>query len=187
MDYYLDIRLRPDPEFSPAQLMNALFAKLHRALAGLPEMAIGISFPDVQPARPALGERLRLHGSAAGLRQLLAQPWLMGMSDHVRSGDITGVPNGVEYRSVRRVQVKSSAERLRRRLMHRHNLTAEEARQRIPDSVEHSLALPFVSLRSQSTEQTFRLFIQHGPLQKTSQNGVFSAYGLADGATIPWF
>jgi CRISPR-associated endonuclease Csy4 len=187
MDHYLDIGLRPDPEFSPAQLMNALFAKLHRALAGLPNPAIGVSFPDVQPARPALGERLRLHGSATGLQQLLAQPWLTGMSDHVQLGDVAAVPDGVRYRSVRRIQAKSSAERLRRRLMQRHSLTAEEARQRIPDSVERSLALPFISLRSQSTEQAFRLFIQHGPLQKSPQNGTFNAYGLGNGATIPWF
>ncbi|MEB0077986.1 type I-F CRISPR-associated endoribonuclease Cas6/Csy4 [Pseudomonas sp. CCI3.2] len=187
MDHYLDIGLRPDPEFSPAQLMNALFGKLHRALAGLPSPAIGISFPDVQPARPALGDRMRLHGSAAGLHQLLAQPWLTGLSSHVQLGDVTGVPDEVQYRNVCRIQVKSSAERLRRRLMRRHSLTADEAQQRIPDSVESCLTLPFISLRSQSTEQAFRLFIHHGPLQKKPRNGTFNAYGLGHGATIPWF
>lgn len=30
MDHYLDIRLRPDPEFPPAQLMSVLFGKLHQ-------------------------------------------------------------------------------------------------------------------------------------------------------------
>ncbi|MDY7563312.1 type I-F CRISPR-associated endoribonuclease Cas6/Csy4 [Pseudomonas sp. 10B1] len=187
MDHYLDIGLRPDPEFSPTHLMNALYAKLHRALVGFQNPAIGISFPDVQPARPALGERLRLHGSAACLQQLLAQPWLTGMSDHVQLGDVTDVPDEVQYRNVCRIQVKSSAERLRRRLMRRHGLTAEDARQRIPDNVERSLTLPFISLRSQSTDQAFRLFIQHGPLQKNPINGTFNAYGLGNGATIPWF
>jgi CRISPR-associated endonuclease Csy4 len=32
--HYLDIQVQPDPEFPAAHLMNALFAKLHRALVG---------------------------------------------------------------------------------------------------------------------------------------------------------
>ncbi|HUH57875.1 MAG TPA: type I-F CRISPR-associated endoribonuclease Cas6/Csy4, partial [Pseudomonadales bacterium] len=32
MEYYLDIHLLPDPEFSEQELMNALFAKFHRAM-----------------------------------------------------------------------------------------------------------------------------------------------------------
>jgi CRISPR-associated endonuclease Csy4 len=100
---------------------------------------------------------------------------------------VTVVPESVQYRSVSRLQVKSNAERLRRRLMQRHSLTAEEARQRIPDTVERSLNLPFISLRSQSTGQSFRLFIQHGPLRQTAEAGDFNAYGLSSGATIPWF
>lgn len=32
MDHYLDIRVLPDPEFSAQTLLEALFAKLHRAL-----------------------------------------------------------------------------------------------------------------------------------------------------------
>jgi len=187
MDHYLDIRLRPDPEFSAAQLMNALCAKLHRALVLLQNEVIGISFPAVQPQCPALGDCLRLHGSVAALRDLLAQPWLSGVRDHVQLGEVTAVPASVQYRSVSRVQVKSNVERLRRRLIHRHNLTADEAAQRIPDAAERSLDLPFISLRSQSTAQSFRLFIQHGPLQASPEPGVFNTYGLGSGATIPWF
>lgn len=187
MDHYLDIRLRPDPEFSAAHLMTALFAKLHRALVAMQNSSIGISFPDVQPERPMLGERLRLHGSAAALRDLMAQAWLSGMHDHAQVSEVHAVPATVQYRTVHRVQTKSNAERLRRRLMKRHNLTAEEAQQRIPDSTERSLNLPFLNLHSRSTEQSFRLFIQHGPLQEKSEEGAFNAYGLGNGATIPWF
>ncbi len=40
MNHYLDLHLLPDPEFSAAQLMSALFAKLHRALVAQPALMI---------------------------------------------------------------------------------------------------------------------------------------------------
>lgn len=45
MDYFLDIRVLPDPEFSEEMLMAALFAKLHRALGARGKGDIGVSFP----------------------------------------------------------------------------------------------------------------------------------------------
>ncbi|UYM59389.1 type I-F CRISPR-associated endoribonuclease Cas6/Csy4 [Pseudomonas aeruginosa] len=45
----------------------------------------------------------------------------------------------------------------------------------------------FVTLRSQSTGQHFRLFIRHGPLQVTAEEGGFTCYGLSKGGFVPWF
>lgn len=187
MDHYLDIRLRPDPEFPAMHLMGALFAKLHRALVALPGENIGISFPDVDEQRPWLGERLRLHGSASALDRLMTQPWLNGMRDHLQLGDCQPVPAHAQHRQVRRVQAKSNPERLRRRQIRRHGLGEEEARQRIPDQCARTLDLPYLQTASQSTGQRFRLFIQHGPLRPEPIAGAFNRYGLGDGATIPWF
>lgn len=187
MDHYLDIRLRSDPEFPATQLMSALFAKLHRALVTLPGEEIGISFPDVNEKRSGLGARLRLHGNAAALDTLMAHPWLPGMRDHLHLGELLPIPMQVQYRHVSRVQAKSNPERLRRRQVRRHGLSEEEARQRIPDSAARTLELPFVSLRSQSTGQSFHLFIRHGPLQAKPTEGNFSRYGLSNAATVPWF
>ncbi|MGG2681140.1 type I-F CRISPR-associated endoribonuclease Cas6/Csy4 [Pseudomonas aeruginosa] len=97
------------------------------------------------------------------------------------------MPHPTPYRQVSRVQVKSNPERLRRRLMRRHDLSEEEARKRIPDTVARALDLPFVTLRSQSTGQHFRLFIRHGPLQATAEEGGFTCYGLSKGGFVPWF
>ncbi|MBV6247217.1 type I-F CRISPR-associated endoribonuclease Cas6/Csy4, partial [Pseudomonas aeruginosa] len=55
MDHYLDIRLRPDPEFPPAQLMSVLFGKLHQALVAQGGDRIGVSFPDLDESRSRLG------------------------------------------------------------------------------------------------------------------------------------
>ena len=186
MDHYLDITLRPDPEFVPAHLMNALFAKLHRALVSARCEDVGISFPQVHGK--GLGLVLRLHGQQARLSDLMAKPWLAGMRDHVDVHTVQAVPaTGVGYRVVSRVQAKSSPARERRRLMRRQGLDTDQARQRIPDSSAECLSLPYVQLNSCSTAQQFKLFIQHGPLRSTSTPGSFSAYGLSPQATVPWF
>lgn len=186
MDHYVDLRLLANPEIAQPHLMNALFGKLHRALAERAGRAIGISFPHVGPQQ--LGGLLRLHGTVRGLDTLLAQPWLGGVADHVEPGGLLRVPAQTQHRCVRRVQVQSSAARLRRRLMRRHGCTEAETRQRIGDAVEQRLDLPYVSVQSASTGQAFRLFIEHGLVTDRAVVGAFSAYGLSHAATtIPWF
>lgn len=187
MDHYFDIRLRPDPEFPAPQLMNALLSKLHRALVRHGAGLIGISFPAVNAQAPHLGDRLRLHGGVMALQALQGSDWLSGMRDHVNCDPLSLIPAEAQHRVVRRVQAHSSPERMRRRLMQRLQLSAEQAAQRIPDSSAQLLRLPFAQLRSASTGQTFRLFIEHGPLRSSAMPGEFSAYGLSQTATVPWF
>lgn len=187
MDHYIDLKLLPDPEFPATQLMNALFAKLHRGLVELGCDDIGISFPDNTHGTHGFGQRLRVHGAAAALDRLLARNWLSGMRDHVQLTELAAVPAGVKHRGLRRVQVDSSPERLRRRAIKRHGLTEEQVRQRIPDHAGKTTDLPFIDLRSQSSGQRFRLFIALGPIQDNAQTGTFNAYGLSREATVPWF
>jgi CRISPR-associated endonuclease Csy4 len=187
MNHYFDIRLRPDPEFGPEQLMSALFSKLHRVLVESNSRDIGASFPEVDPKRPRLGSHLRLHGEAPALQRLMVTNWLIGMRDHIHLGEIQAIPSKVSYRAVLRVQPKSSAERIRRRQMRRHGFSEAEVHERIPNSVETRLTLPFVLIQSRSTKQTFRLFIEHSASKDVAQPGVFNCYGLSSGATIPWF
>jgi CRISPR-associated endonuclease Csy4 len=187
MDHYVDIDLRPDPEFPSHQLLAALYAKLHRSLAENHCSAIGVSFPGFDLKAPHLGARLRLHGKLDALSTLLASDWLTGMRDHVTLTLPAPVPTDAQHRRVARVQVKSSPERLRRRLMRRQNLDEQEARQRIPDESARFALLPFIQLRSTSTGQSFRLFIEHGPIEPSAVTGEFNAYGLSQRATVPWF
>ena len=187
MDHYLDIVVRPAPELAAHQAMSALYARLHRALAGPGSRAIGVSFPDFGTRPPTLGSRLRLHGALPALAHFGAPDWLAGVRDHVDLGAVLPVPPGAGHRNVRRVQAKSSPDRMRRRLMRRHDIDAEEAGRRIPDSAAESLGLPFVQLVSASTGHPFRLFIDHRPIQPAATPGGFNAYGLSQEATVPWF
>lgn len=184
MDYYIDIKVLPDQEFSPSLLMDALFAKLHRALAGVGNGEIGVSFPQAQKT---LADKLRLHGSSSALRRLMGINWLKGLTDYTSVTAITPTPDKCQYRVVERVQAKSSVERLYRRSVKKGWLTGEEADTRMRASKEQHLKHPYVQLKSHSSGQSFRLFIQQGKLLGSPQAGNFSNYGLSGDATIPWF
>lgn len=189
MDHYIDLRLRPDPDFPPPMLMSALYGRLHRALFDQDTNDIGVSFPDhktgVRARTP--GDRLRLHGQHQSLTQLMAQPWLAGMRELVETGDILPVPDGVLHRVVRRRQFKTGNDSQVKRYARRHAIDLEEARARFARSNEPRITLPFVSLNSRSSQQRFALFIEHGEPQPTPVGGSFNHYGLSQGATIPWF
>lgn len=186
MDHYLDINLKPDPEFPSHQLMDALFAKLHRELVHTQADDIGLSFPLAGSIREGLGTRMRLHGTDARLREMVDRPWRVGMGDFLSLQSVSPVPTGSEPLAVRRVQAKSNPERLRRRQMKRKGWTMEQARAAIPESAAESLLLPFLTVRSASSGRHFRLFIKQ--VETTSENtGTFNAYGLSATATLPTF
>ncbi|MDF0730247.1 type I-F CRISPR-associated endoribonuclease Cas6/Csy4 [Pseudomonas entomophila] len=187
MDRYLELTLLPDPEFPQPMLMNALLVKLHRALHDVRRDDIGISFPDFRQTPRTLGARLRIHGSQGALLALQARNWLSGMRDHVQLVGPEVVPTCARYRCVSRVQVDSSPERLRRRLIKRHGISEEEARLRIAGNVGKQCELPFAQVRSHTTGQVYRLFIRHGPLMDEARAGTFGGYGLSNAATVPWF
>lgn len=188
MEHYQDIKILPDPEFPVNVLMNALFSKLHRALVRLGSNEIGVSFPKVNNDKPTLGNVLRLHGSADALQGLQQENWLVGMRDHTDLSEIAPVPEHARYCRVKRVQAKSSADRLRRRYCKRHEgVTLQDAETLIPNSVEEHLNLPYLQLISESTKQRFRLFIEHETDLSNRIVGEFNTYGLSRNATVPWF
>lgn len=186
MKNYADFYLLPDPEFPLSILMNVLFAKLHRVLVEIDSHELGVSFPRVQGEKPFLGDCLRVHGSVMNLERLMALNWLTGMHDHLQTEPIKLVPEHSLHCRVKRVQPKSNVDRLRRRYMKRHGVS-EEAARLIPDTVEKRVRLPFLHIKSQSTEQHFCLFIDHLTPQEQAVSGEFNSYGLSLTATVPWF
>ncbi|WP_168015100.1 type I-F CRISPR-associated endoribonuclease Cas6/Csy4 [Halomonas salinarum] len=189
MDHYIDLRLRPDPDFLPPMLMGALYGRLHRALFDLDANDIGVSFPDhktgVRARTP--GDRLRLHGKHQSLTQFIAQPWLAGMRELVETGEILPVPDNALHCVVRRRQFKTGNDSQVKRYARRHAIDLEEAQARFARTNEPRIPLPFVSLSSRSSKQRFALFIEHGEPQPTPISGHFNHYGLSTEATVPWF
>lgn len=187
MNHYFEIRIRPDPEFSETMLLGALVGKLHRGLVAIEASDVGISFPEHSTHPRSLGGLLRVHGERSRLEALNASDWFVGMRDHVTTTEILPTPPQAQHRVVKRRQYKTSAERLRRRRMRRHQQNYEEAQRCIPDSVERRVETPFVMVRSRSTGETFCLFVEHGDLCSSPVPGAFNAYGLSKVATVPWF
>jgi CRISPR-associated endonuclease Csy4 len=185
--HYVDLKVVPDPESGPTQLLGALYDNLHLALVQQRRDTIGISFPDYSLSPRTLGTTLRLHGSQADLQQLMATDWLKGMRDHVRTKEIAASPTDAPHRTVQRKQFKTSAERLRRRRMRRKGETMQQAKDAIPTSVERRPDLPYIHLHSRSTRQPFCLFIVLGPLQPEATAGPFNSHGLGGPTTVPWF
>lgn len=187
MDYYLELRLQPNPEITTSHLLHAVYGKLHLALVAGNHSDIGISFPRCGDSSPLLGDTLRLHGSQATLIRFVSAPWLSNLTDYIDISSIREIPSGVRYRAVRRIQVKSSPERLRRRYVRRHGVSSDEAVTLIPDTVAKLTDLPFIRVQSRSTRTHFRLFLHHGEILENPVPGQFNAYGIGTGATVPWF
>lgn len=189
MDHYLDIRLRPDPDFPGSMLMGALYGKLHRALFDLEANDIGVSFPDhktgVRARTP--GNRLRVHGERARLDHLMTMPWLRGISELVECSEISAVPSKVEYRTVRRRQFNTGSPSRAKRYAKRHDIGIDEAQRLMAKPAERQIVLPFVKISSRSSGQHFALFIEHGKTQSQPAPGSFNHYGLSSSATVPWF
>ncbi|MEZ8147728.1 type I-F CRISPR-associated endoribonuclease Cas6/Csy4 [Enterovibrio norvegicus] len=184
MDSYIDIVVLPDAEITSPALMNNLFAKLHRALVELASGDVAVSFPKYGKM---LGNILRLHGTRDALDRLMVQPWLKGLRDYTSVSDISPVPDNVQgYRSTFRVQQKSP-QNIRKRAISKGWLSEEEALHKIPDSKQKRLSLPFIQIKSQSTNQEVRLFVERGELLDKPETGHFSSYGFSRTATTPWF
>lgn len=185
MDYYLDIIVKPGLEYSDNTIMNHLYASLHKTLFDYGNKKIGCSFPQV--ANLGLGSCLRLHGSQTALEDLMAVKWLKKFEDYVQLKPLAKVPEKVAYRVVRRVQVKSSPERLLRRSIKKGKLSLEEAEQRLQSMHAKTTKLPYLRVKSTSTGQYFRLFVIHDEIMQKPAEGEFNHYGFSQTATIPWF
>ncbi|MFD2258149.1 type I-F CRISPR-associated endoribonuclease Cas6/Csy4 [Luteolibacter algae] len=193
MTHYQDITLAPDAETCANHLLSSVHSRLHIALAELESDNIGISFPgySYKPERKrkelnTLGTALRLHGTAQALDHLMATEWLAHLREQVAMALPRPVPPGAGNLKVRRIQIRSSPARIRRRQMKRHGLTEAEALAIYPDGDGKTTDLPFLRLRSHSTANTFLLFINQSPTVENSL-GKFNAYGLSDNATVPSF
>lgn len=187
MDYYLDIEILPDAEFSHNTILNILGLKLHQFLVERKELEIGVSFPNYSLKPRTLGNRLRLHGNQQSLEQVLKSDWLSLLRDHIKLSSVAQRPLDCGYVDVRRVQAKSSTYRLAKRYARRHAVSLEEALELYKDKKDEKLNYPFLSLVSKTTGQRFNLFIKQSAPHKEFKEGEFNRYGISKTASLPWF
>jgi len=188
MNCYFEIQILNNPEISSNVVMGLAFQKLHVALAQQGDGNIGVSFPDIKGSnKKTLGSIIRVCGTQKDLERLLQSQWKNNLQDYLSVTDIRHVPTQTKFCIVKRVQVKSSIERIRRRCIRKGWLTEEQALLKFSSKTEEKLDLPFLHMKSLSTGQPFRLFIEHSKELDQPVSGKFSAYGLSTTATVPWF
>lgn len=193
MKYYMDIKILPNSEVSLGFLWQKVYQQMHIALVEIKDehdcVKVGFSFPKYRDNSFPLGDILRVFAiSKDELETLNVRKWLSGLEEYVFLDETKDVPIDIkEYAQFKRKQVKSSAERLARRQAKRKNLVFEEVLKNYEMMKEETTKLPFIRMKSSSTNQEMPLFIDK-KMSPKEDSGLFNTYGLSKTiATIPWF
>jgi len=191
MKYFIDIKLLSDTDISLGFIWQKVYALMHLALVehknseGL--CNIGFAFPHYKEIFP-LGDTLRLFASKQKELELLKiDEELKHYSDYVKISEIKEVPTDIKgYVTFSRKQFKSNPIRLARRYAKRHNITLEESLNIYSNMDVKETKLPFVMMKSNSSDQQMKLFIEKN-IRDEEEKGLFNAYGLSKTSTVPYF
>jgi len=184
MKHYTDILVNSGEMLSQSQLMNLLYNKFHMALVKLKSDQIGVSFPQCQ-LKP--GHIFRVHGDRDLLIKLHDSNWIGDSANKFQVEDIKQIPSIVKYRTISRVRTNMSKSKLARLKRRKSIHGIDEEKSYKAKMYSRGLINPYFDLKSGSTGQCFRLFIQLGELNDKSIGGTFDSYGLSKTGTVPWF
>jgi len=183
MDYYIDIKIKPDAEMRENLLLNKVYSKLHKALFTLNSSKIGVSFPRYHVM---LGDVIRIHGTKEKIIELQAINWLGALSAYCELSDILAIPNQVSYRTISRKQSNMTEAKLRR-LIKRGSVSEDNTKKYKAKMYSLGLDNPYLELESNSNGHKHRRYLQFGEIINTPVVDVFDTFGLSKTATIPWF
>ena len=199
MKYYQEITLIDQAEISSYFIWSKLYTQLHIALAESKDSKnktnIGVSFPQYifeekiedKKAKINMGKKLRLFTQdEADLKKLDLKKWLDRLTDYVHITSIREVPENINsYAIYKRKQVKTNATRLARHRVKRGDIGFDEALARYSNVVT-TTDLPFVQMKSLTSDQVFKLFIEKKNAEQ-SESQIFSTYGLSSESSVPEF
>jgi len=192
MKYYMDINLLPTIEVNLGFLWKKVYQQVHLALVEQKndkgEVDFALSFPKYNDKVFPLGDTLRIFSiSKDDFTALNLDKWLNNLSDYCLLSKLNETPTGInEYAIFKRKQFKSNKERLARRRAKRKSISYEEALAHYDDFSEASTKLPFINIKSLSSDNEIKVFI----LQENLINevkGSFNTFGLSKTATVPLF
>ncbi|MEA2091526.1 MAG: type I-F CRISPR-associated endoribonuclease Cas6/Csy4 [Campylobacterota bacterium] len=189
MKYYIDIKLLPEVDISLGFLWKKVYQQIHLALVEAKDEAIALSFPGYGDKIFPLGDRLRVFAqNIDDLEALSLDKWLNRLQDYCFVSKIKETPKVDKYVSFTRKQVKYHDDVLKRATHQakRRDISIEEALKHFEGYKEKKNNLPFIQVKSLSSEQELKLFIEKKELNE-EMLGVFNTFGLSKTATIPWF
>lgn len=192
--YYQEVTLIEQPEIALGFIWQKLYMQLHLALADIRTKKgvtnIGVSFPEYQSAKFPLGTKLRVFGvSKEILADLNLRGWLSQLTDYVHVTAPREIPSRLvkSYAIFSRKEVKSNPARLaRRRVKRDSSMTYEEAFRRASLVVKES-NLPYVNIKSLTSNHDFKLFIDKKKLEQFDGPLEFTTYGLSNESAVPMF
>lgn len=189
MQFYQEITFIVQEDISLNFIRNQAFKQLHVALVDMhnrqQHKGIGFSFPgyvfEPDQGKIGLGKTMRIFAKTeAELMALNAGLWLSRLTDYVHISSIKPVPNRVmHYAIYQRKQVKSSVERLARRYAKRKHVTFEDAMAHLNGKTPEYCDLPYVQMKSESTDQRFHLLIHKVKVTAPTEAANFTTYGLS--------
>ncbi len=196
MKYFFELTFISNNEFSFYQLWSKVYAQLHLAFVETKDednkINLGISFPEYQFNNEKgigfLGSKLRVFAnSEEELQKLDIRRWLERLNDYVHISSIKEVPvhKITGYAIFSRKQVKTNADRLARHRVKRGDISYEEAKSRYQNVIT-TTDLPFIQLKSLTSTQPFKLFIEKRVSEKLTEDK-FSTYGLSARSSVPEF
>lgn len=194
--YYIELTLINQADITLNFLWSKLYTQLHLAFVEQKDtndnIPFGLSFPEYtfngKTKRFQIGQKLRIFAdSELALQSLDVKKWLSRFSDYIHITGVRSVPDKVTgYTCYTRKQFKTSPERLARRYIKKFpEVSMGDAISRYT-RVTFTETLPYVQLKSLSSEHYFRLFIEKKVMSE-SLEGKFSTYGLSAKTTVPEF
>ena len=193
MKFYIEITLLPSIEIPLYFLWEKVYQQIHLALVESQDsngkVSIGVSFPEYNIERHQLGSKLRLLSFAKDeLENLDINKWLFRLKDYVYISGIRNIPDVIDgYALYKRIQTKSSNLRLARRKAKREGIGYEEALSFFNKRTEITSKVPYIQMKSQSSDKRYRLMLGYEKFDKTKDSEGFSTYGLSSSCSVPVF
>jgi CRISPR-associated endonuclease Csy4 len=204
MKHYIDILLKPTIEISPYFLLEKVYTQLHLAFVETKDenelQPVGISFPrygystdEKQSAHCALGDIIRLTANKEeDLIKLEINKRLNRFIDYLEIKPINSGEFAIKLFIYKRKRPNLTRSKQRRHFLYhakRDGLSDQEIADQLlkvellweQNIRKESFNLPFIQLKSLSTNNRFRLHIEKTEV-KNSENqnsGLFNVYGLS--------
>ena len=193
LNFYQNIRLFPDEETGAKEIGEVLFLQLHLAFVENKDLGgnsrYAVSFPEYSKGggKGSFGRLFRVFASTKEDLSALDLPRICNrLSGYAECTGIAPVPKAYSFLRFFRVQGKSNAEALARRMSRRKGIPLEEAKETYRDFKPAMLNLPYINIKSFSTKQTFSLSI-NCVCEAEERDGTFTLYGLSSGGNVPDF
>lgn len=195
MKYYIEMTMIPCAEVPLYFLWQKVYQQLHLAFVEIKndenQIPIGVSFPGYDEEKFQLGSNLRIFSpDQETLESLDHNRWLGRLRDYVHTTPIREIPKNVEgYALFKRRQVKSSITRIARRRAKKKGIDYDTALKELKElkfKEKHS-RVPFINMKSQSSGEHYKLFIQKISEVNQPTSGNFSCYGLSNKTNVPIF